>query len=420
MRVLFLMPRVSWPPQTGLMLRNYHLARALSRHAEVTCLTFADDAREVSDAERAELPPPPESWATQVVTVPRATAYTPGKILRGAVGPKPVTVLNYTTPAFSDALTQLLHTQHFDVVQIETSTLGAYLPVIRAAPNRPLAVCDWHNIDSELMRRYSANAPLSRKFYAQLTARRIAQFERWTLENYDGHIACSERDAAQLRATTPAARVLVIENGVDVDYYTDEKLARAHAIWRQEVQNLKSKIRVLYVGSMDYHANIDAVTHFARHIWPAIHQQRPELVFTIVGRKPAPEVTALAELSGVEVTGTVPDVRPYYASAVAQIVPLRVGSGSRLKILEAMAAGVPVVSTTLGAEGLGVTDGLDLVLADDADAMARALFSLCDNHERRSQIAARARELVRQKYDWAALGTALAQAHETLRKAQVQ
>ncbi len=420
MRVLFLMPRVSWPPQTGLMLRNYHLARALSRCAEVTCLTFADDAREVSDAERAELPPPPESWAAQVVTVPRAAAYTPGKILRGAVGPKPVTVLNYTTPAFSDALAQLLHIQQFDVVQIETSTLGAYLPVIRAAPNRPLAVCDWHNIDSELMRRYSEKAPLSRKFYAQLTARRIAQFERWTLENYDGHIACSERDAAQLRAITPTARVSVIENGVDVDYYTDAKLARAYAIWCKEIQNPKSKIRLLYVGSMDYHANIDAVTYFARHIWPEIHRQRPELLFTIAGRKPAPEVLALGQLPGIEVTGTVPDVRPYYASAVAQIVPLRVGSGSRLKILEAMAAGVPVVSTTLGAEGLGVRDGHDIALADDADAMARALFGLCDNEEKRRGVAVQARNLVRQKYDWTALGTALAQAQETLRKAQAQ
>jgi sugar transferase (PEP-CTERM/EpsH1 system associated) len=413
MRVLFLMPRVCWPPQTGLMLRNYHLARALSRTAEVTCLSFADDHKHLSAAEMEELPPPPEAWSEKVELIERNSGYTPAKLLRGALGNKPVTVLNYTTDKMKAALASILNEKPFDVVQVETSTLGDYLPVIRAARNRPLAVCDWHNIDSELMLRYAEKAPLTRRFYANLTARRIAAFERWTLENYDAHIACSERDAEQLRATAPAARVSVIENGVDVDYYSDEKLAHAQEIWKKDNGNPPAVSRVLYVGSMDYHANIDAVTQFAREDWPAIHAQRPELKFTIVGRKPAPKVLALQELNGVEVTGTVPDVRPFYAQAVAQIVPLRVGSGSRLKILEAMAAGVPVVSTTLGAEGLSVTDSHDIAIADDAETMARALFALCDNHEHRQNTARAARALVTRQYDWAALGLALAAAHDS-------
>jgi sugar transferase (PEP-CTERM/EpsH1 system associated) len=411
MRVLFLMPRVCWPPQTGLMLRNYHLARALSRVGEVTCLSFADDHKHVSAAEMNELPPPPESWSERVELIERNSGYTPAKLLRGVLGRKPVTVLNYTTEKMKAALAQLLDEKPFDVVQVETSTLGDYLSVIRAAKHRPLAVCDWHNIDSELMLRYAEKAPRSRRFYAHLTARRIAAFERWALENYDAHIACSMRDAAQLLEINPRARISVIENGVDVDYYTDAKLARAYEIWR--ATNDSSAKRVLYVGSMDYHANIDAVTQFARQDWPAIHAQRPDLKFTIVGRNPAPEVTALEELAGVEVTGTVPDVRPYYAEAIAQIVPLRVGSGSRLKILEAMAAGVPVVSTTLGAEGLSVTDGCDIAIANDADAMARALFALCDNPEHKQNMARAARELVTRQYDWAALGLALAETHNS-------
>ena len=395
------------------MLRNYHLARALSQAAEVTCLSFSDDHKHVSAAEMNELPPPPESWSERVELIERNSGYTPAKLLRGALGSKPVTVLNYTTDKMKAALAQLLDEKPFDVVQVETSTLGDYLPVIRAAKHRPLAVCDWHNIDSELMLRYAEKAPWSRRFYANLTARRIAAFERWTLENYDAHIACSERDAQQLREIAPTARVSVIENGVDVDYYTDAKLAHAHKLWRGTDSPFRlhsSAFRLLYVGSMDYHANIDAVTQFAREDWPAIHAQRSELKFTIVGRKPAPEVVALQELAGVEVTGTVPDVRPFYAEAVAQIVPLRVGSGSRLKILEAMAAGVPVVSTTLGAEGLSVTDGHDIAIADDADAMARALFALCDNPEHKGNMARAARALVTRQYDWAALGLALAQA----------
>jgi sugar transferase (PEP-CTERM/EpsH1 system associated) len=414
MRALFLMPRVCWPPQTGLMLRNYHLARALGREAEVTVLSFADDRKEVSAEEIRELPPPPEDWAARVEYVEREAGYTPAKLLRGAVGGKPVTVLNYTTEAMKQALARLLAEKPFDVVQVETSTLGAYLPVIQAARHRPLAVCDWHNIDSELMLRYSEKAPLMRGLYARLTARRIAAFEQWTLENYDAHIACSERDAEQLRETAPQAKITVIENGVDVDYYTDAKLARAHELCQKQSRKAQTANRILYVGSMDYHANIDAVTEFARNDWPAIHAQRPELSFTVVGRNPAPEVVALKEIPGVEITGTVPDVRPYYAEAVANVVPLRVGSGSRLKILEAMAAGVPVVSTTLGAEGLTVTNGLDIAIADDAKTMADQLFLLLDQPEKGRLLADAARSLVQNQYDWAALGGNLASHYKSL------
>ena len=413
------MPRVCWPPQTGLMLRNYHLARALARQAEVSCLSFADDEAALTPDAAQELPPAPAQWCQRVVTVPREGAYTPSKIMRGAIGLKPVTVLNYTTPVMRATLAQMLEAQRFDVVQVETSTLCDYLPIIRAAKHPPLAVCDWHNIDSELMRRYSQQAPLMRRLYALLTAYRIAAFERWTLHNYDAHIACSTRDAQQLQKVAPDARVSVIENGVDVDYYTDAQLARAQSLWEQTLGREKpSAKRLIFVGSMDYHANIDAVTDFARRVWPELRRARPALSFSVVGRNPAPEVLALQEIDGIEVTGTVPDVRPYYAQAAAQIVPLRVGGGSRLKILEAMAAGVPVIATTLGAEGLAVRDGHDIAIADTPEMLGRRLWALLDNAEVRQAQVLAARETVRRQYDWAALGAALAEHHRILCEAR--
>jgi sugar transferase (PEP-CTERM/EpsH1 system associated) len=392
------------------MLRNYHLAHELARRsAQVTCLSFADD-QELASGAAGDLPPPPAEWCAEVVSIERDAAYTPAKILRGALGPTPITVLNYTTPAMSHALARLLDAQPFDAVLVETSTLGAYLPVIRAARNQPLAVCDWHNIDSELMQRYSENAANpARRLYARLTARRMAEFERNVLGDYDGHIAVSERDAGELRARAPGARVTTIENGVDVNYHTDDMLKRAYDRWPLRDQGLRR--RVIFVGSMDYHANVDAVTHFAEHAWPEIHRQRPELVFTIVGRKPAPEVQELAKRPGIEVTGTVPDVRPYYHEAVAQVVSLRVGGGSRLKILEGMAAGVPVISTTLGAEGLDIADGVNIALADTPPAVAQALFTIMDNEAHNRRLVSAARDLVQRQYDWSALGEAL---HRTL------
>src|SRR5262249_31710007 len=137
--------------------------------------------------------------------------------------------------------------------------------------------------------------------------------------------------------------------------------------------------RILFVGSMDYHANVDAVTEFARESWPAIHAKRPDLIFTIVGRSPAREVRALAGAAGIEVTGTVRDVRPYYRDALASIVPLKIGGGSRLKIIEAMAAGTPVISTRLGAEGLAMSDGKTIIFAETSEDFCRAILNLSED-----------------------------------------
>ena len=163
--------------------------------------------------------------------------------------------------------------------------------------------------------------------------------------------------------------------------------------------------RVVFVGAMDYHANIDGAVFFAREVWPQVAARLPDAVFTIVGRNPSEAVSPLARGERIEVTGTVPDVRPYYRSALIAVAPLRVGGGTRLKILEAMAAGVPVVSTTLGAEGLTALPNVDYLLADTGEAVAEAILELARDPLRRARIAAAGHELVRRRYDWAALGT---------------
>jgi glycosyltransferase involved in cell wall biosynthesis len=165
---------------------------------------------------------------------------------------------------------------------------------------------------------------------------------------------------------------------------------------------------------MDYHANIDGVVDFAREVWPAVHERNPELVFTIVGRDPAAEVRQLASIRGIEVTGTVDDVRPYYREAVASIVPLQVGGGSRLKILEAMAAGVAVVSTTLGAEGLDVRRAVNILIADTSAQLLEAITGVVENEELRNQLSDAGRALVSSRYDWARAGESLFRIYEDL------
>lgn len=442
------MPRLPWPLNTGAKLRNYHLARVLAHRTRISLLTFSDTSIETKNepsqpsineprsAENgvAQVPATsflasPEQFYEQESVVERDQSYTPGKILRGAVGRTPLPLLNYTTAAMKRELERILSDNDFDVVQIESIHLLAYLPLIRAARSRPLVILDWHNIESDLMRQYSERAVSTlRRAYARRTSKQLNRLERKAMKNFDAHVVVSNSDRARLLEYAGDVPIFVIENGVDTEYYSDRRIESAHAAWlaiesdcgaqsgdrRVEVAGGGTRHRAVFVASMDYHANSDAAVSFARDVWPRVHERTPDLVFTIVGRDPPPEVQQLAMLPGVAVTGTVADVRPYYREALAAMIPLRVGGGSRLKILEAMAAGVPVISTTLGAEGLDVQDNKNIVIANTNEELSEAIITLTDDAERRLRLSAGGRALVSARYDWSTLGEALFETYQSL------
>jgi glycosyltransferase involved in cell wall biosynthesis len=411
MRILYFSSRECWPVNSGARLRDYHLARQLAGHASVTYVGLAYPGADQYELAGEGLPPP-EQVFEQVIRIPKARAYTPINLVRGLLGPTPVTVWNCTTPEIAAALSNLGQTTPggktaFDSIQMEGVHLVRYIPVLRAFPGHPPIVCDWHNIESELMWRYSENeASLPRRWYAKRTAGLIERSEAELLRGADAHTVVSEREAVKLRAAEPNAAIQVVENGVDTAYFSD--CASDSGVPRN---------RIVFVASMDYHANVDAAVYFAREIWPAARERLRELTgaefrFTIVGRSPTPEVVALQSLPGVEVTGTVPDVRPYYREAVAVVVPLRVGGGTRLKILEAMAAGVPVVSTTLGAEGLEVDPSRDLLIADTPVAITEAIASLADQPAQWRQLSGAGRAVVARTYEWKIVGERLFAIHQ--------
>lgn len=413
LRVLYLAPRECWPPDTGAKLRNYYLARELARYTHLTFLSFTDQPNSDEQTRTSDLPRP-ETLFEETIAVPRERGYTPAKLVRGLVGSKPLPVLNYFTQEMTQKLIRVLDQQDFDIVQVESVQLTAYLPMIRAARSRPLVACDWHNVDSELMQRYSEYAPtLARRFYARLTASRLVALERDAMNSLDAHFTVSERDRNKLLKYSPDAPVSVIENGVDVEYLSGERIVEAYRNWPGQTGNPEAH-RLIFVGSMDYHANVDAVVHFAREVWPALREKLGAVSFTIVGRDPTDEVRKLGELPGIEVTGTVDDVRPYYHDALAQVVPLRVGGGSRLKILESMAAGVPVISTTLGAEGIEISNQENILIADDNETLVQACVELSANSVRRKQIAEGGLALARSRYDWSAIGRRLLETYKDL------
>jgi sugar transferase (PEP-CTERM/EpsH1 system associated) len=374
----------------------------LARQTRVTLLAFNN---------QDESPSSVENPYQQVIAVKRDSAYTFAKVVRGLWGRTPLPVLNYTTDSMKRALEDILDKKDFDVVQVESIHLMGYLPIIRAARKRPLVICDWHNIESELMRQYSQREPnLLRRAYAGKTARLMSEFERRATREFDAHVVVSERDAERLRDLNSDARVFVIENGVDTEYYSDAQIEKAAGARR----DAPGKNRIVFVGSMDYHANIEGVVNFAREVWPNLRARQPKLVFTIVGRYPSREVRELARTPGIEVTGRVDDVRPFYRKAVAAIVPLNVGGGSRLKILEAMAAGVPVVSTTLGAEGLDMRHGENILIADTNEQLVEAIVSVVEDEARLNRLGAAGRALVSNHYDWAKLGGLLFEIYQKL------
>jgi glycosyltransferase involved in cell wall biosynthesis len=382
-------------------LRDYQLARQLALRSSVTFVEMRD-AREEHPA-RSE-----DSGFAGIVTLNKDRTYSPSKILRGLAGPIPMTILNCWSPRSACQLADVLRSHQFDTVQMEGVHLMEYLPVIQDAPGNPAIVVDWHNIESEMMWRYAkTTGNWAKKIAAKRTAKLIERTEERLLDTSAAHTVTSERERQKLLARRPNANIQVIPNGVDTSFYTATKIAEA---CRRHGKS-DSKSTILFVGSMDFHANVDGVTWFSRTAWPEIARNHPDLHFTIVGRDPAPEVRALAS-DRIHVTGTVDDVRPFYASAVAAVVPLRSGSGTRLKILESMAAGVPVVSTQLGAEGIDVEHDVHILLADSVTEIVTAVHRIALSAEERSRLSQAAHALICRVYDWSVVGKQLYRIHD--------
>ena len=320
-------------------------------------------------------------------------------IVRGLIGPTPLNVLNFTSARVIAEVDRLLREQTFDTIQIESMHLIAYARRARQIAPQARVILDWHNIESEILARYAENDsnPL-RAWYAQRTSTLSRKVEDELLRLCHAHTVCSEREREVLLQRVPGARIEVVGNGVDCEFFAANPASGG------------ARRDVLFMGRMDYHANIDAALYFVKHTWPLIHARRPELRLMIVGAQPAKPILALRE-QGITVTGTVDDVRPFYQSALTSVVPLRVGGGTRLKVLEAMAAGTPVVSTTLGAEGLAVTPGKDILIADTPQAMADAVVALQAESPQWQELAANARLLVQMRYDWSVVGEILWRLH---------
>ena len=308
------------------------------------------------------------------------------EVAAGLFSPVPVSIRMRRSARMYGTVRELLRWESYDALVCDFLTPAINLPDLGRW------ILFQHNVETMIWRRAAERArhPLSRAYFA-LQARRMFEHERRICRAVRHVVAVSETDAAWMRENFGVAAVSSVPTGVDVEYF-------ARPASTEPVADL------VFVGSMDWLANIDGVTWFLREVLPLIRARRPRTSVAIVGRNPSAEIRRWAERDPLlRVTGTVPDVRPYFWGAPVSIVPLRIGGGTRLKIFEAMAAGAAVVSTAIGAEGLEVRPGVDLRLADGSEDFARHCLELLGDREASDRMAAAARAHVTARFSWSSV-----------------
>jgi glycosyltransferase involved in cell wall biosynthesis len=390
-RILWVKAGKLLPVDTGGKIRSYNILRHLARAHEVSLLTYYGGEKDSSyEADiLQEFPGAKTVWAASLGGSALAQS---AKYLRSAFDPAPFAVTKFAYPTVRQAVVSLLGEKQFDVAVCDFLSASLNFPDVFSTPT----VLFQHNVETALWRRMASaeSNPVKRIAY-QIEAGKMARYEKRTLERFQHIIAVSDHDRQQMLAMVPRCDISVIATGVDTQKYTVAPSATANPP------------RIVFTGSMDWEPNIDAVIYFCRDIFPRIRSEFPAAVFQIVGRDPHPRVQQLAS-QRVQVTGTVPFVGDYLRDATVVIVPLRIGGGTRLKIFEAMAMGKAVVSTSIGAEGLKVESGRDLILADDAASFADAVLRLIKDATLR-QAYERAAAGLAVQFDWSNIAISFAQ-----------
>ena len=401
MKILWLNPNLLLPLDKGGKLRTWHIMRELARQHEITYLSFADPSQTEADREGMR------EVCTRLETVPRTdpakgTARFYLDAARYLVDGAPYAIAKYRSRAFRDQVAALLHTGRFDVIVCDFLVPAINMPERLPCP----AILFTHNVEAEIWRRHTETATnaVSRRLLKQQW-HRMLRFERRAVSRFDLVLAVSEADKQTFTRLYPGAArrpIHVVRTGVDTKYFSPSPI-------------VAERPHVVFTGSMDWLPNEDGMLFFANDILPEIRRAFPDATLSIIGRSPTPTVQRLADRGGITITGRVDDIRPHVAEGSVYVVPLRIGGGTRLKIFEAMAMGKAVVSTTIGAEGLPVTSGENVLIADEPRAFADAVVRLLRDLQLRQRLEAAARRLVLEHYDWSAVATDFERALQSAR-----
>jgi glycosyltransferase involved in cell wall biosynthesis len=397
--ILFITERFPYPLDSGGKIRTYHILKGLSQEHDITLITS------IEKEEQRHYIPELENLCQEVnvIKAPSETTLRLGfKLVKNLFSSVPIVVERHYLPGVADTVRRQITSRalsdepgsSFDVVHFDHLDASIYLSCV---PGIKITVLDEHNIVSnQIETTADAEQNLLKRFYMKFQLRKTVRYETEICNKMRRCFVCSDTDKSYLLKMAKDANVITIPNGVDVEYFHDRSwLANAQEEIHQEPNSM------IFVGTLDYGPGATAVRYFCEEILPLIQGKIPDMRFFAVGQNPPKYLQVLAEHDNrIIVTGRVDDIRPYVARSNVFVVPLKSGSGTRLKILDAMAMGIPVVSTSIGAEGLDVQSEKNIFLADTPEAFSSAILRLLQDKNLVKVIRDNAFRLVQEKYDW--------------------
>ncbi len=395
-KILFVTTRIPYPPWEGHQIRTYNLLKRVCEEHEVTLVSFVRSDENPEHAEHLRticksvdlIKIPADQGKPKLLTT----------ILSGVVTKKPFVVRKYSAPEMEQKLQEVIEQDTPDLVHFDMLPLAQYLPLCGDIPT----ILNDHNVESLLVeRRAEATSSIPEKVFFSNQAPKLEKFEEFATQNATEILACSQDDAEILSRMGNGKGIHIIANGVDIEQF----------IPSDDVQVDHNKI--IFVGGMGWFPNKDGMNFFIKEAMPLICEQNPDASLTVVGKSDGLEIPDQLK-DKVSATGFVDDFRPLVHEAAVYILPLRVGSGTRLKLLEAMAMGKAIVSTRIGAEGVVLEDGENILMADTPQEIADAVIKLMRNKHLRDRLGKAAHEQAKNLYDWRILGNKMLAVYDSV------
>jgi len=404
MKILWLSHLVPYPPKGGVLQRSFNLVREISKNNDIYLLAFNQKALLPNDQDLKNAVSALREYCSEikVVQLPadKSALSWYALVLKSFFTKKPYTVNWNWCARMKETMTQVVRDFNPDLIHYDTIGLAEYFQHARAIPQ----VLNHHNIESAMMgRRAKKERNVLKKLYFYQEAKKIEKYEKRFCRLFQFNLTVSDEDGLTLKKIDPEIKTEVIPNGVDTSYFTP-------GAEKSDDETL------IFAGGMNWYPNRDAMLYFGEEIWPLIKARKPSVKMYVIGQSPPQELMKMSkEDPNLIITGYVDDVRAYFGRASVYVCPIRDGGGTRLKILDALSSGIPVVANSIAAEGIKVTPGEDIIIQDRPEDFAKAVLYLLEHPDERRRLSLKGRKLVEGTYSWEIIGKKLTNLYESLR-----
>ena len=415
MRILFLCLRCPYPPQRGDRIRSYNFIKQLSKRHGITLVFFAESESDIEAVKHLQ------PFCERVEWVKFSPSFASINTAIHCLSRIPLQVHYWYSPQMQRKINQLLAEENFQLIHAQLFRMGQYV-IKTEGIAKVLDLCD--SLALNLSRRAELDCT-PKRFLVKLEEKRVRRYEVEIMKAFDSGTVVAHFDRDYLLNQDNSLNLSVVPMGVDLKYFQPLKVNNDSN--REDVtekQNMTLTVQedftddrsknLLFTGTMNYFPNSDAVIYFCNNVFPLIQKRYPDATFYIVGNHPTEQIRRLSDQEGVVVTGYVPDIRPYFEKASVFVAPLRAGSGIQTKNLEAMAMGIPVVTTSIGAMGLEAETDTELLIADTPETFAERVIHLIENPDIRRNLADAGRKRVEASYDWQVLVNRLEQVYDRI------